>query len=71
MPQGSAVTLTNGTTWNLNGQTVDLGSTGTVTLDGGSIINGTLAAGQFNLLNGTISANLSARSISPATAMFR
>ena len=62
LPSGSDLSIGSGTTWDLAGQSFDLGA-GTVTLDGGAIIdsegNGLLDASSFSVENGAISANLS------------
>ena len=55
LPSGSNLTVTNGTTLDLDGS---FNTLGTVTLADGSIIDGSIYATSYSVQNGTISANL-------------
>jgi autotransporter-associated beta strand protein len=55
VPAGCNITLENGTSLNLEGQSITVG---TLTLDGGTITNGTITATSYDLENGEIDANL-------------
>ncbi len=56
LPSGTSLTVENGAALNLGGNSVSLTN---VTLNGGSIINGTIyTTGCYNVSSGTISANL-------------
>ncbi len=60
LPSGSNVTITNGTTLDLDGNSVALGAVG---VNGGSIVDGSVSASAFTLDNSDVSANLSGGSL--------
>ncbi len=69
LPTNSDLTITNGTTLDPEGNSIDLGS-GSITVDCGGIIHGSIAATSYSLDDASISANLTGGSLTASDFVF-